>query len=345
MAFFIRRGSKKYAYITARVRAMKSKLMPREVYPKMMNMDIAEITRLIGESEYKQDVDELAQKYSGIDLIEHALNQNLARTYRKLLRVSQDEPNFLITEYLRHWDIWNIKTILRGKYYGAPLEEILDAVVAAGELGYRQLTDIAGMESIQDIKSAVEHTPYYPAIADYEGGELSAIENRLDKLYYSRLLSFIGKSKGEKLSLKYIRTEIDLKNLKTLLRTKKAELTKDDILELLIPGGMEVKTSDLNRLASLSLPDLVKALEVYSYWSDISEVATEDMVSLMDVEAVLDRYALAYSSRTSHYYPLSILPIYDYMLRKNMEINNIRTIVRGKEAALPDETIRKHLVM
>jgi len=209
--FFNRRGSKKYAYITARVRAMKSKLIQKEVFPKMMNMDLAEITRFIGESEYKQDVDELAQKYSGIDLLEHALNQNLARTYRKLLRISQDEPHYLITEYLRYWDIWNIKTILRGKYYGAPLEEIQEAVVAAGQLGYRQLISIASMESIDDIKVALENTPYHSAISDYQGGMLSTVENNLDKLYYSRILSSVGKSKGEKLSLKFIKTEIDLK--------------------------------------------------------------------------------------------------------------------------------------
>lgn len=345
MALLIRRGSKKYAYITARVRAMKSKLMAMEVYPKLMNMDIAEITRFIGESEYRQDVDELAQKFSGIDLLEHALHQNLARTYRKLIRVSQDEPNYLITEYLRHWDIWNIKTIFRGKYYGAPADEILEAVVAAGQLGYRQLTAIANMEYIQDIKTALAHTPYYSVLADYEDGELSAIENNLDKLYYSRLLASIGKSKGEKLSLKYIKTEIDLKNLKTLFRTKKEGLAKDDILGLLISGGMELKNGDLNRLASLPWSDFLKALEDYTYWSALSEVVKEDMPSLMDVEAVLDKYALEYATRVSHYYPLSILPIYDYMLRKNTEVNNIRIIARGKETALPDEIIRKHLVM
>lgn len=345
MAFLIRRGSKKYPYITARVRAMKSKLIPREVYSKMMNMDIPEITRLIGESEYKQDVDELAQKYHGLDLLEHALNQNLARTYRKLLRISQDEPNYLITEYLRHWDIWNIKTILRGKYYGAPAQEILDAVVAAGQLGYRQLTSIANLESIEEIKAALANSPYYAAIATYDGGELSAIENELDKIYYSRFLASIGKSKGEKLSLKYLRTEIDLKNLKTLFRTKKAGLDKDNILELLIPGGMELKNGDLKKLSSLPWSDFLKELENYSYWSAISEVVREDMTSLMDVEAVLDKYAMGYATRISHYYPLSILPIYDYMLRKNNEINNIRTIVRGKKARLPDEIIRKHLVM
>ncbi|MBE0523259.1 MAG: V-type ATP synthase subunit C [Methanosarcinales archaeon] len=345
MAFFSRRGGKKYAYITARVRAMKSKLMPVEVYPKMMNMDTPEITRLIGESEYKQDVDELAQKFDGIDLLEHALNENLARTYRKLLRVSQDEPNFLIAEYLRHWDIWNIKTILRGKYYGAPADEILEAVVAAGQLGYRQLTTIANMDMIQDIKASLANTPYYPVIDDYEGGELSTLENNLDKLYYSRLLTSIGKSKGEKLSLKYIKTEIDLKNLKTLFRTKQADLSKDEIQELLIPGGTELKNQDLNRLASLAWPDFLKALEDYTYWSALSEVVMVDMPSLMDVEAVLDKYALEYATKVSHYYPLSILPIYDYMLWKNVEVNNIRIIVRGKEAAIPDEIIKKHLVM
>lgn len=343
--FFNRRGSKKYAYITARVRAMKSKLIQREVFPKMMNMDLAEITRFIGESEYKQDVDELAQKYSGIDLIEHALNQNLARTYRKLLRISQDEPHYLITEYLRYWDIWNIKTILRGKYYGAPLEEIQEAVVAAGQLGYRQLVSIASMESINDIKVALENTPYHSAISDYQDGMLSTVENNLDKLYYSRILSSMGKSKGEKLSLKFIKTEIDLKNLKTLFRTKKADLPKDEIMELLIPGGAELKDGDLHRLVSLSWPDFIKSQEDYSYWSALSEVISEDMSSLMDVEAELDKYAMKYSSKVSHYYPLSILPIFDYIVRKNNEINNLRTIARGKESALSDDIIKKHLVM
>ena len=91
----------KYAYIVARVRAMKGKLIPKEMYPKFLNMEIPEITRYIEESEYKKDVDEIGKKYRGTDLIEHALNQNLALTYRKLIEVSQNEANFLITEYLR----------------------------------------------------------------------------------------------------------------------------------------------------------------------------------------------------------------------------------------------------
>ncbi len=218
-------------------------------------------------------------------------------------------------------------------------------MVAAGQLGYRQLVSIASMESINDIKVALENTPYHSAISDYQGGMLSTVENNLDKLYYSRILSSMGKSKGEKLSLKFIRTEIDLKNLKTLFRTKKADLPKDEIMELLIPGGAELKDGDLRRMVSLSWPDFIKSQEDYSYWSALSEVISEDMPSLMDVEAELDKYAMKYSSKVSHYYPLSILPIFDYIVRKNNEINNLRTIARGKESALSDDIIKKHLVM
>jgi len=208
----------KYAYIVARVRAMKGKLIPKEMYPKFLNMDIPEITRFIGESEYKSDVDELGKKYKGTDLFEHALNQNLALTYRKLIEVSQNEANYLITEYLRYWDIWNIKTILRGKFSGASEDEILEDVVSAGQLRYRDLLEIIKIGTIEGVIAALSKTPYYPALSGYKG-VLADIENDLDKLYYASLMK-AGESSQDKFFLKFLKTEIDLKNLKTLFRMK-----------------------------------------------------------------------------------------------------------------------------
>ena len=39
----------KYAYITGRVRAMKTKLIPADMYPRMMSMEMAEIARYLEE--------------------------------------------------------------------------------------------------------------------------------------------------------------------------------------------------------------------------------------------------------------------------------------------------------
>ncbi len=332
----------KYAYIVARVRAMKSKLIPGEMYPKFLNMEIPEITRFIEESGYKKDVDELGKKYRGTDLIEHALNQNLALTYRKLIEVSQDEANFLITEYLRSWDIWNIKTILRGKFSGASEDEILEDIVSGGQLRYRDMIEIVKVGTVEGVIAAFAKTPYYPALTGYKGN-LADIENALDMMYYSNLIKAVTAT-GNKLFLKFLKTEIDLKNLKMLFRMKRAGMEREEIIKLLIPGGMELKDSDMARLASLPFGDFVRALEEYSYWNAISDVSAE-LTSLINIETRLDKYGLTYASRISYYYPLSILPILDYILSKKIEVDNMRIIVRGKETALPDDIIKAHLVM
>jgi V/A-type H+-transporting ATPase subunit C len=332
----------KYAYIVARVRAMKGKLIPRDMYPKFLNMEIPEITRFIGESEYKNDVDELGKKYRGIDLIEHALNQNLALTYRKLIEVSQNEANFLIIEYLRSWDIWNIKTILRGKFSGASEEEILEDVVSGGQLRYRDITEVVKVSTVEGVIAAFEKTPFYPALEGYKG-DLAEIENALDMMYYSNLIKGVAAT-GNKLFLKFLKTEIDLKNLKMLFRMKRAEMERDDIIKLLIPGGMELKYNNLSRLAALPFVEFVRALEEFSYWSAISDISG-DLTSLINIETRLDKYGLVYASKIAYYYPLSILPILDYIVNKKIEVDNIRIIVRGKETDLPENIIKSHLVM
>lgn len=335
----------KYAYIVARVRVMKSKLVPKEMYPKFLNMEIPEIIRFIGESEYKKDVDELGKKYKGTDLFEHALNQNLALTYRKLIDVSQSEAKYLITEYLRSWDIWNIKTIIRGKFSGASEEEILEDVVSAGQLRYRDIVEIVKISTVEGVIAAFAKTPYYPALEGYKG-DLAEIENALDKMYYYNLIK-AAKSVAaleNALFLKFLRTEIDLKNLKILFRTKRAGMERDDIVKLLISGGMELKEADLNRLASMPLSEFMHSIEGYSYWEAISDISGE-LASLINIETKLEKYGIVYASRISNYYPLSILPVLDYILNKKIEIDNLRIIVRGKETKLPDDIIKAHLVM
>src|SRR5512137_1906760 len=141
----------KYAYITGRVRAMKTKLIPAEMYPRMQSMDASEIARYLEETQYKDEIDALSKDYSGSELIEHATFANLAKTYQKLARVAIDEPEFLILEYLRRWDVWNIKTLLRGKFSKASDTEIVKYLVPAGELSADRLSELAKKDSIQEI--------------------------------------------------------------------------------------------------------------------------------------------------------------------------------------------------
>jgi V/A-type H+/Na+-transporting ATPase subunit C len=335
----------KYAYITGRVRAMKTKLIPAEMYPRMLAMDTSEIARYLEETQYKDEIDTLSKDFKGSELIEHATFANLAKTYRKLLDVSIDEPAFLILEYLRRWDIWNIKTILRGKFYGASDEEISKYLVPAGDLSPEFLGELTKKASIQEVISAFEGTDYAEALAKYDGKDLASLENALDKLYYFRMERAVGGtlSVGGGLLLKYVRREIDIRNLITLFRMNKAGIDAAIIQENLIPGGMY--QDELSRMAGQPFPEFLRSLEGYPFWSAISDIATPNVEAISRIEARLKAYLVRYAWALSNYHPLSILPVLGYIVSKDTEVANIRKIALGKETGLPAELIEEQVVV
>ncbi|MGZ4936565.1 MAG: V-type ATP synthase subunit C [Halobacteriota archaeon] len=336
----------KYSYATARVHAMNAKLYPKDTFKKLLVMDLLEIIRFIEESEYKDEVDELARSYSGIDLLEFALHRNMAHTFRKLMDITIGEPHYLIVEYLRRWDIWNIKTIIRGKSYGASDEEIARVLVPAGELSIDFLMSLIRKTDAQEVISSLEGTIYYKPIADIEYHEsLMKLEDELDKFYYRRMIEVVSAVTGNSLFLKFIKMEVDIANIKTLFRLKEAEIFGPEALEHTVPHGLYVTDRQMVKMANASLEDFISMLKTYRYWNAIADAFSETAVSTRDVEQLLDKYLADHAWRIARYHPLSILPILGYMVSKSVEVENLTAIARGKEANLPEEIIDDHLVV
>src|SRR5712664_2131375 len=115
-----------YPYVTARVRAKKAGLLSPDVYERMLQMEIPQIARVIGEGAYKAEVLALASRASGVDLIELATSRNLAAVFTQIIGFSEGELRQMIGWYLDRFDVQNIKTIVRGKTFGASSAEILE---------------------------------------------------------------------------------------------------------------------------------------------------------------------------------------------------------------------------
>lgn len=347
-------GSGNYSYATARVKARKAFLFPRETYLKLLQMDVPEISRFIGESKYKQEIDELASRYSGNDLMEHALNLNLARDFGQIMGFCEGELRLLIGAYLMRWDSWNIKTILRGKSFGATEEEIKETLVPAGSISQQKLNELIRKNTVADIVEGLAGTEFYrpmrAAMDEYSRtNRLSILENVLDKTYYANLLNLsLPNTKADELFINFIRHEIDFTNLRTLFRLKRENVEHDKILAYMIQGGSRFKTEDLKKLAQApTYNDFVNMLKEYPYWEDISAAVqkSQETGSLNSVEIALRKALIAYGEKISHLYPLSITPILGYIVRKNTEVNNLRIIARGKESHLSDEVIKDQLVI
>src|SRR3989344_2041605 len=125
-----------YPYTYVRTVVMRALLFKKEDYQKMLKMSFNEIARFLQDSHYKREINALAMEYSGSDLLEIALNRNLAESFKKLIRISSEEIALLVNEYIKRKDIEDIKTILRGKFTNANEKQILSSISAAGTLSY-----------------------------------------------------------------------------------------------------------------------------------------------------------------------------------------------------------------
>lgn len=349
-----------YAYVNARVRARRSKLLASDAYAKLLKMDISEITRHLEGTTYAREIDELASKFSRFDLLENALNVNEEREYAEIRDFTKGEVGQLVGRYLDRWFYQNIKTIMRGRSWGADPDQILKELLVEDRADFDFynrliLAEGEGVTAVTEALAATSqgaeaHKVLKDAESDVEDPNLllQAYEDALDRAYYENLLETIPPNNQEnKLFLTFVKKEIDAKNLQTLLRLKKRD-PEADAADHLLMAGYDFKPADLRRLAeSPSLEDLVERLKEFKVYQDV-KAELDELVeggSLAPVQVALTRSVANFAQRFAYRNPLSVLPIINYFMRKNLEVRNLRAIARGKQAELDEDEIESLLVV
>jgi V/A-type H+-transporting ATPase subunit C len=138
-------------YTYARISAMKSLLIKKEDYDRLLKMDPNEIIKFMQDGVYRDEINTFAIKYSGVKLVEHSLNKHLAKLFLKLKVISNSDTRDLMNQYLKRYDFWNLKTILRAKQSGIRQEELLDMLLPVGSLKLDTLKKLTLKNSVREI--------------------------------------------------------------------------------------------------------------------------------------------------------------------------------------------------
>lgn len=327
-----------YAYIVARTKVMKSKLLKAEDFRKLLNMSFDEIMRFLEETEYKKEIDEMAYKYSGPKLLDYALFSNLAKTYRKIYSVSFGDAKMLIGQYLRRWDVWNLINIIRGKNANLPAEVVEETLVPAGEFSSEELRSLFSKD-IGEIAKELEGTIYGEALAKIGSVPMNVVEDELWKAYYKALLSVKANDFESRVFMHFVKMEIDLRNVKTILRLKAEGDTAEEIMARIVPGGYELTEEEARKLATMSFEELTKSLEGFWFWKVTS------VQDLGRTEIELDKIWIEAIAKRAGNYPLSVLPVLQYIVLKKVEVDNLRILGWGKWHGIPNEEIEKEMVI
>ena len=339
----------KYPYTYVRTAVMKSLLFKENDYHKMLKMSFDEIAKFLQETSYKKEINELAIRYSGPDLLELALNKSLSIAFKKLIRISPNDLETLIREYAKRKDIEDIKTIIRGKFTNADEKLIMNSVTAAGTLSLEFISELIKKNSVEEILKSNRIVDYSLLSRGLlflkEKNNLAMIENALDRYYYNSLIDFSKQLPREgALFRDFLVKEVEVIDILAMLRLKKSKIQKIGEFIITAHGLINPKIKGMADLDDLD--SLLKALEETEYKNAIGK-GIEDFRntgSLITLETELYKYLLRKAALLLHQHPLSVDVILGYMLAKDIEVRNLKLLVKGKQLGLSDEFIEKQLV-
>ena len=334
-----------YAYVATRARSRRSRLLPAEAYNQLLNLEHAEIARYIQDLEYRREIDRYGSTLSGADLIETALVDNLARDVGDFLSFSKGKLRDILHVYAEKYRVDNLKNIIRGINQNMDktnLERLVCPINDSDKDLYNKLYD---SKSVEDVIASLEGTAYYnplkKALESRNSDSLQPLEDALDLIYYGNLVSNQPTGGADvEVYRDFIHLKVDIANIKTLLRMRHRGISAHN--ELLINGG----SLSIDLLSNTqSLDDLLTSLEGTKYFELLEPHLQKDSVDLNSCVHSLDEYMANKTKRFSYLYPLSVLPVLDYLLKKEREVYNLRAIVRGKQAGLSNEIIEELVVV
>ncbi len=345
-----------YAYLNARIRGMKGRLLPESTYESLMlKPDVESIITELANTAYKEEIERASIQYSGIACIEVALRQDLTRAFRKIILYTKgEEDEKYIRIILHRWDVQNIKTILRGKNIHAAPTEIHDCLVPAGELDDATLVELIKQPDVKAVIDllatwAIEYAkPLTQNYKDYsEKRDLSLMEYALDKYYFENALALVKEdSEDDRVAREMLTTEIDVTNLKSAFKIIIDRTEAEGAEKYFVKGGYALS---LNHLLALlkpgTLDGAVKQLATtpYEFLARLpDEVLRGEKVSVL--EKALDDYLIRKGISRFLGDPLSISMTIGYFWAKLRETVNLRIIARMKTTEVPEKELRESLI-
>ena len=343
-----------YPYTVTRVRVMKSKLLKGEDYLRMRKMGLNEMIRFLEESEYKQEIDSRSKDYMGTELIELALNDNLANVVNKLLGISiKGEVKQLIELYSLKWVLNNAKLVLRAKMNKLDEKDLRYGVIPIKPLDYESSMKAhkEGEDELFRVIAKLAQIDVRVLAELYRAGNLVGLENEIDTGFYVKLMLLEKRLKLKKSDplRQFFELLVYLMNIRNIVKFKIAGVKNDEIRSFMVlDGGKKSRSAGRSKdqlIAAMIAANDMKSLFDVLKKSRYKELVTGDVEeNPTRFEAAIDKFLLAYASKLLHRKPMSVSPIFGYLLCKEIETKNIRLLVHSKAMGLDERFIDRNLI-
>ncbi len=322
-----------FAYAVGRTRALETRLLDRARFERMIDASSAEeALKVLGESAYANAVAELPDVHD----FETILAAELKETFDLILKISP-RPELISIMALRY-DIHNLKVLFKAKYLGVKS----DLLIPVGSLELDKMELAVNEDDYRDLPARLRKAAENISEDFLVNRDPQVIDLLLDQVLYDQLI-FAARDSGIKLLEGMFVRQIDLTNLKSLIRVKRMGLDRELLKNILLPHG-SIPTDRITGMLDEPLESLITMLTMSDYADLVSEGVRDwlEKGTASRLEKLSDDYITAYLKQ-GKWTPFGVEPLIGYLWAKEIEIKNIRLVLVGKINKLPAEAIRERI--
>lgn len=328
-----------YPYTATRAKVMKSDLLTGTDYLRMRNMGVAEIARTLEEGQYREEITRLRGSHRGVELVEQAAKENLARTARKLLLVAhRPEVRELLAAYTMRWVANNLKLVLKARMGVISAEEALSLIVPIPPTDQGRCQSLLKEDSSKVLDRAASLLGVDRRLLGelYEKKRILEMENEMDKRALGALARLARRMPSSRDPLKrFLKDLVALTNIRTIIRMKARKVEVQAIrLHLIAPlGAMEA--------ALLGAGDARAAAGLLK-GTRFAVLAEADPGRL---DALSEKFLYRTAFMLLHRHPLGIGPVFGFLLLKELEVRNLRLLAHARALGLGKEFLDEELLV
>lgn len=324
----------RYAYAVGRIRSLENRYLTRQ-----------DIDRLIATEESEEAYRFLVEK----GYAEGELKVKAWSDLESCLRIQRQEVLALISTlskdtsisdlFRERYDFHNLKVLLKARYSGQNLEHLLiDVGTVPAETLVRALAD----DDYRPLPQFISNTVQVVNTGWEKTNNPQLIDILTDGEMYKRL-SLVIRPFGNNFLNRWLDLEIDLANIKTLVRVKWLDLDTALLTQSLTEDG-SIKETELLPLRETPWETVASFFSKTRYAKTVA-TGTDALLksgSFLTLEKMADVSLISHLERAK-VQSLGIEPLVAYLLLKEYEFKAVRTVLVGKANHLPAELIRNKL--
>ena len=340
----------RYAFISAFLKGEEPKTVTSEYIDKMMSAaNLQDALAIIRETDIGSYLEELPVKT--FNYLDECLWGYFAQRIRYVesFKFLPEEILEVSKTYVVKYYVVNIKSALQGISGGKKVSMIPVGIIYNNGL-LDELFDGGNVDDIIQLLIKCKLGDYVPALEQYKTDKNAKskllVEANLDREYYKSILNMAKRIKDGPVLTQAFGLVIDLTNLQIASRAI-IEGIGPDAAEFIIAGGYRITDKAIKELLPLKMTDMPARLEDTQYQDIANEVSTnyDKTKNITAVDEIIDKHKFRMLKEMLSPRVLSPLVMAWYLILKEVEVRNLRLVLKTIVDGVPVQEIKNYLVL